>query len=138
MRALGLSATKRIVDDTTKGKAPTGGGFARYSPAYALKRSRGGRTTKPNLSYSARMLRDLKPGGITDNKVTLSFITVDSRFKSIIHQYGFSGTVTRTSKRGKSHRVKMNIPARPFVELSQENQDALAKLLQSRMDKRGL
>lgn len=136
MRAIGLSAVRRVVTDTTAGKSPSGGVFERYSPKYQLVRAARGRGPLPNLLFSGRMLRDFKIQQYDDRQVSLGFLGLDNRTKAVFHQYGFSGTVTKRSKKGKVYSAKMNLPARPFVGLSKENQDALALLLARRLEKK--
>jgi hypothetical protein len=52
-------ANKEIHKRTVKGQEVEGGSFAPYSKAYAKKRAKGGRSAKPNLTWSGRMLSSI-------------------------------------------------------------------------------
>lgn len=52
-------AAGEIVSRTQAGQSVDGGSFQRYSPEYAAAKSKTGRSTKPDLTYTGAMLNSI-------------------------------------------------------------------------------
>lgn len=69
----GEKTVQTIVDRTSRGVSATGGRFKRYTKQYADYRKKQGRSTKPDLNFSGRMLSNLGVERAGPNKVKVAF-----------------------------------------------------------------
>jgi hypothetical protein len=88
-RALNRSGEKTvetIVDRTQKGKSINGSNFVKYSKKYAKYRKQQGRSTKPDLNFSGRMLSNLGVERAGRNKIKVAFSRKEEQDKAVKNQ----------------------------------------------------
>lgn len=81
----GEKTVQTIVERTGRGIGLKGA-FKRYSPEYADYRSKMGRSGKPDLNFSGRMLSNLGVERVNANKVKVAFGRKEEETKARINQ----------------------------------------------------
>lgn len=111
-QAIALDSAATIRERTEDGKSVDGNGFRRYSKAYAEKRRKTGRSTTPNLTWSGRMLGNIK-----------SIARKAGARISIIGEEGFKAWANEEA-------------GRPWFDLSRKQRDIILKRVDAWMKRK--
>lgn len=95
-----LEARGQIVRRTQSGKDYEGNPFIDYSDAYAKRKAKSGRNTRPDLTYTGKMLASIQ-------------VSVDKKVSSILGKIFFASA-------NEGAKAKYNSERRKFFELSRE------------------
>ncbi len=105
----------RIIDRTTRGVDVNGRTFVGYSPAYAKRRSKSGRSSSVNLTWSGRMLKALVVKEVSRNSATIGV-------------YGEEGVRAAAHNAGEG-----KMPQREFIGASPEDAQLMLNDISARM-----
>jgi len=78
--------TKEIILDRTSRGVGLNGAFKKYNPSYKDYRKKQGRSIKPDLNFSGRMLSNLDVEKVTTNKVLVTFKRKEEKKKAMQNQ----------------------------------------------------